>query len=369
MKSDWIKRRSDLQKKPAGRVLLWCLSMGYGAVVIARRWLYEIGILKSRRLQAKVICIGNLTTGGTGKTPAVMLAAQTLRKRNHNVAILSRGYGVKRKDGEVMTLLDDNPPPWTECGDEPWMMHQALSGQNIPILVSPDRAKAGHEAETFYHSKVVILDDGFQHLKLKHDLDIVLVNALDPFGGGNLLPLGNLREPVGALSRAGMIVITHADLVEENALEAIRKQLQAVNPRSPILEASHKADFLLDVRNQERHKLAELEGQKIIALSGIADPLQFENQLTEMGAKIVQKWRYPDHHPYRPRELRAIDQVSHGMSLVTTFKDFIRFPKDWPSLLKGDVFVLSIKLDILKGRNVWIDSLLELAGATPVLPE
>lgn len=368
MKTSWARRRLKLRKNLAGKFFLWCLSMFYGAAVVMRRWLYEANILTSRKLQAKVVCIGNLTTGGTGKTPAVLLAATTLRKRNFPVAILSRGYGRRSKNGEVTTLLDDNPPPWTECGDEPWMMHQALSGQNIPILVSPDRTKAGHEAVTFYHSRIIILDDGFQHLKLKHDLDIVLINALDPFGGGGLLPLGNLREPLWALSRAHMVVLTHADLVEDSALEETRRRIAAVNPRVPILEAAHKADFLLDVRTERRLALDSIDGRKVVALSGIADPVQFENTLDAIGAKVSQRWRYPDHHPYRSRELRSIEQVRHGMPLVTTFKDFIRFPKDWQQTLKDEVLILSIKLEILKGRNTWIDSLLNLAGEPPVLP-
>ncbi len=367
MKSGWARRREKLKKGFAGRALLWCLSMVYGAAVVMRRWLYQANILTSRKLQAKVVCIGNLTTGGTGKTPAVLLAAATLRKRNFPVAILSRGYGRRTKDGEVMTLLDDNPPPWTECGDEPWMMHQALAGQNIPILVSPDRTKAGHEAVTFYHSRVIILDDGFQHLKLKHDLDIVLINALDPFGGGGLLPLGNLREPIGALSRAHLIVLTHADLVSDEALQDIRQRILNVNSRVPILEAAHKADFYFDVRSEKRLPLDHLDKKKIVALSGIADPSQFEESLAGVGAKVAQKWRYPDHHPYTARELRSIQQVRNGLPLVTTFKDFIRFPKNWRDIMEDEVLVLSIKLEILKGRNTWIDSLLNLAGEPPGL--
>jgi tetraacyldisaccharide 4'-kinase len=351
-----------------GRAALWFFSMIYGAVVVLRRWLYDANILTSRQLPAKVLCIGNLTTGGTGKTPAVLLAATTLRKRNYPIAILSRGYGRRAKKGEVTTLLDDNAPPWTECGDEPWMMHQALSGQNIPILVSPDRTKAGHEAVTFYHSRVVILDDGFQHLKLKHDLDIVLINALDPFGGGNLLPLGNLREPLGALSRAHMVILTHADMVTTAEIAAIEERIKKANPRVPVLHAAHKADFLLDVRTEKRWPLDRLDGKKVVALSGLADPVQFEEQLETIGAKVSQRWRYPDHHPYKRRELRAIEDVRHGLPVVTTFKDYTRFPKDWKDELKDEVLVLSIKLEIIKGRNTWIDSLLNLAGEAPVLP-
>lgn len=359
---DLASKRARLLKTAYGRALLWSLSLAYGAAVVARRWLFDIGLLKSFELPAKVVCIGNITTGGTGKTPAVLLAAQTLRRRNHSVAILSRGYGRGAASREVVALLDDKAPHWTVCGDEPWMMHQALHGLNVPILVSPDRTKAGREAVTFYHSRVVILDDGFQHMRLRRDLDIVLLNAADPFGGDALLPLGNLREPVGTLARAGLVVLTHADLVDEARLEEVRKRVREVNAKAPILEAAHKADFLLDLRSEKKLKLSALEGRKVAALSGLGDPASFEAQLERIGSVVEQKWRYPDHHAYRLKELRAIEKLKGARPLVTTFKDIARLPKGWREELSGEVYALGIKLDITKGRNVWIDSLLSLAS-------
>lgn len=359
---DWAGRRARWKKKPQGKALLWALSLVYGAAALLRRWLFDMGVLKSFQLPAKVVCIGNLTTGGTGKTPAVLLAAQTLRRRNHPVAILSRGYGRGKASGEVLTLLDDQVPHWSVCGDEPWMMHQALAGTNVPILVSTDRTKAGREAVTYYHSKVVILDDGFQHMRLRRDLDIVLLNASDPFGGDALLPLGNLREPLSALARAGLVVLTHADLVDEEKLERIRARVREFNAKAPILEAAHKADFLLDLRASKKVKLNSLEGRKIVALSALGDPASFEAQLERSGAVIDQRWRYPDHHAFRVRELRSIERLRQDRPIVTTFKDVVRLPKDWRDELSGEIYALGIKLDITKGRNIWIDSLLSLAS-------
>ena len=359
--TDWAKKREDWRKHEAGRIALSAASWVYGLAMTARRMLYKAGVFKTRRLPAKVICIGNLTTGGTGKTPAVLLAAQTLRKRNLPVAILSRGYGRAAQGERVTTLLDDAVPPWTECGDEPWMMHHALMGQNVPILVSADRAKAGAQAVDFYHSRLLILDDGFQHLKLHRDLDIVLVNATDPFGGG-MLPMGNLREPLTALSRASMIVLTHSDAVAPEALDALKTELRAYNPEAPILEAAHKPDFLLDPRTGKRHKLSSIEGKKVVSFCGLADPASFEGLLERLGAESSQRWRYPDHYPYTLQDLESIARVAGGLPVVTTFKDFTRLPSGWEAKVSVDLLVLSIKLDILKGRNVWIDSLLSLAG-------
>jgi tetraacyldisaccharide 4'-kinase len=360
--TDWAKTRDDWRKNAAGRTTLGAMSWVYGIVMTVRRMLYEARVLKTRRLSAKVICIGNLTTGGTGKTPAVLLAAQTLRKRNLPVAILSRGYGRAAQGERVTTLLDDAIPPWTECGDEPWMMHHALIGQNVPILVSADRGKAGAQAVDFYHSRLLILDDGFQHLKLHRDLDIVLVNATDPFGGGSMLPLGNLREPLSALSRASMIVLTHSDAVTAEALDSVKEELRRYNPKAPILEAAHKPDFLLDPRTGKRHRLSTISEKKVVSFCGLADPGSFESLLARIGAQSAQRWRYPDHYPYTLQDLESIARVAGGMPIVTTFKDYTRLPPGWETRVPAELLVLAIKLDILKGRNIWIDSLLSLAG-------
>lgn len=359
---DWAKLRARWKRQALGRAALAAASCLYGLAMSARRMLYEWRVLKSRRLPAKVICIGNLTTGGTGKTPAVLLAAQTLRKRGFNVAILSRGYGRSSKGAAVTTLLDDAAPPWTECGDEPWMMHHALKGQNVPILVSADRGKAGDMALAYYHSRLLILDDGFQHLKLQRDLDIVLVNATDPFGGGCVLPLGNLREPLAALSRASMIVLTHCDAVSAERLDAIKLEVRGRNANAPVLESAHKADFLLDPRTSKRQRFALLSGKKVVSFCGLADPSSFESLLERGGVELAQRWRYPDHYAYRTSDLSSIARVAGDMTIVTTFKDFTRLPQGWTEHVPGELLVLAIKLDILKGRNIWTDRLLGLAG-------
>jgi tetraacyldisaccharide 4'-kinase len=357
----WTKRRANMKSHLPGKALLGAASLAYGAGVLGRKALYDLRILKRRRIAAKVICIGNLTTGGTGKTPAVLLAAETLRKRGHEVAILSRGYGGTAAKKDVTVLLDGRQTDWRLCGDEPWMIHQSLQGQGVPVLVCPDRSKAGALAVAMYGSSVVILDDGFQHLKLHRDLDVVLVNATDPFGGGRLLPLGNLREPVSALRRAQIVIVTHADRVTAPELARLREEIDAAHPGVKILESAHKADHVLDVRTEKKHPLALLNGKAVVALSGLGDPLSFESQLESLGATIAQAWRYPDHHPYSETELRSISELRGALPVVTTYKDFIRLPERWRETLAGEVLVLGIKLEILKGRNVWIDTLNELA--------
>ncbi|MBI4371177.1 MAG: tetraacyldisaccharide 4'-kinase [Elusimicrobia bacterium] len=353
----WAKRRERLRASRGGRVLLGAASLAYGAGVAGRRLLYDLGFLPRRRLDAKVICLGNLTTGGAGKTPAVLLAAQTLRRAGHSVAILSRGYGRRAPEKHVAILLDGQAADWRFCGDESWILHQALQGLDVPVLVCPDRLKAGELAVKQHGRRVLLLDDGFQHWRLRRDLDVVLVNARDPFGGRRLLPLGDLREPISALRRARLVVITHADRVPAAELESLRREIAAINPTTPIAEAMHKADHVLDGRTGTRHPPSVLAGRSVVALSGIGDPLAFEGLLEELGARVAETWRYPDHHAYTERELRSAEALGNGLPIVTTWKDYARLPERWRAILRGDVLVLGITLEFLKGRELWTEAL------------
>jgi tetraacyldisaccharide 4'-kinase len=357
----WSLRRDSMRRSLGGRAALRAASYAYGAGVLGRRLLYDLQVLKRRRLPARVICIGNITAGGTGKTPAVLLAAETLRRRGHEVAILSRGYGRKAPNKEVSVLLDGRRTDWRECGDEPWMIHQSLVGLGVPVLVCPDRVKAGELAVEVYGSRVLLLDDGFQHLRLHRDLDIVLVSARDPFGGRRLLPAGDLREPMSALRRAQLLVITHADRVTAPELAALREELETLHPGVPVLESAHRADHLLDVRADQKRPLSHLKDRSVAALSAIGDPLSFETGLESLGVEVAQRWRYPDHHAFSERELRSAEELRGGLPLVTTLKDFARFPDGWDKILTGETYVLGVKLEILKGRNIWIDTLDRLA--------
>lgn len=345
--------RKDLVKTARGRFLLLVLSWLYGAAVAARRLLFFLRVIPSRRLQAKTVCIGNLTTGGTGKTPAVLLAAHTLHKADLKCAILSRGYKRRNPTREVQVLLNTQNVSWHETGDEPWMMHLALQGMDIPILISPNRYRAGEEAMTYYNSKVLLLDDGLQHHRLKRDLDIILINALDPWGGGALLPLGNLREPLSALKRAGLIVLTHADEVTPERIEEITAVVQKYNGDAPILEAAHRPDFLLDLKTNVQHKLNHLKGAKVACISAIGHPPSFESKLREVGIELAQAWRYPDHHAFTLDELRSVENVRGEMPIVTTLKDAPRLPHGWQALWKGPVYALGIKMEITKGQKTW----------------
>ena len=354
--------REDLRRKWWGRAALVVMSWAYGAAVALRDAAYAVGLRRANHVGRRTVCIGNLTVGGTGKTPAVLLAAQVVRKSGLKPAILSRGYGRSLKGRDVQVLLDQREAPWQETGDEPWMMHRALKGAGVPILVSPDRVASAQTAVRYYEPDVIILDDGFSHRRLARDADIVLLSALDPFGGGRLLPAGDLREPLVALRRASLVVITHADMAPAGRIDEVRAAVAAVRPDLRVAEAAHKSEGLYDLKGDARKSLRWLKDKRIVCLSGIGSPESFEAELRKAGADIAQTWRYPDHHPYTEAELRSLESVRGDLPLVTTFKDLPRLPERWKELLPGEVLALGIRLEITKGRAAFEQT---LCGAVP----
>ncbi|MDE2238287.1 MAG: tetraacyldisaccharide 4'-kinase, partial [Elusimicrobia bacterium] len=277
--------------------------------------------------------------------------------------ILSRGYGRTGQAKRVTALVDGKPAAWSECGDEPWLLQRCLAGQGVPILVSSDRFRAGERAVRAHGARVLILDDGFQHLRLRRDLDVVLLNALDPFGGGAVLPLGRLREPPSALRRAGLIVLTHADAVTPDKLRKLEERVRRRNPTAPILRAVHRPDALLTARGGELRPPSSLKGQRLASLCGLAEPAAFETLLERLGAVIEQRWRFPDHHPYTDKDLRSVARLGDGLPVVTTAKDLARLPSGWESSLPCELLVLTIRLEFIEGGEAWERALLRLAEA------
>ncbi|OGR58072.1 MAG: tetraacyldisaccharide 4'-kinase [Elusimicrobia bacterium GWA2_69_24] len=356
--------RDRLRAGFAGRLLLWAASIGYSAVILARHLLYLSRLLPTKHLPVRVVCIGNITTGGTGKTTAVMLAAATLCRKGIKVAVLSRGYGRRKKSKEIQVLLDPKEITWQETGDEPWMMHQTLKKLAVPIVISSDRFAAGQTAVAYYAPDLILLDDGFQHLRLHRDFDVVLISALDPFGGDKLLPAGNLREPPAALRRADLAILTHTDQVTPAALQETRERILALNPGLRVFEAVHAPDFFLDLKTEEHRPLGHLKDKPASSFCALGDPRPFEAQLRGLGAKLAQSWRFQDHHPYTEEELRSIDNVRNGASLVTTMKDFVRFPPGWRELLTGEVLALTVKMELVKGAEEWESALTGMPAAS-----
>jgi len=336
-----LEERRD-KAAAVARVLLFLLSKVFLILVKLRRFLYDVRLLRDSTLGIQVIAIGNLTVGGTGKTPVVEKFARELQNQGRKVAILSRGYRskppplTKRLLDRVLLRSDTTPPRVVSdgksllldsetAGDEPYMLASNL--RDVVVLVDKDRVKSGRYAIEKFGCDTLLLDDGFQYWKLAgRRRDIVLIDCQAPFGNEFLLPRGTLREPPSHLLRAGTIFITKSD----GKTGSLRARIARLNPTAGIIECIHHPLYLEDVFTGEQVQLNLLKGRKVAALSGIAQPESFENSLVALGAELVYSKRFADHHRFTQQEvLNAVNRSKkrQAITIITTQKDAVRFPK------------------------------------------
>jgi len=296
----------------------------YRAALRAYLLPFDLGLRRQQELDRPVISVGNLTVGGTGKTPTVQYLCRGLTVRDFHPAVLSYGYGGSLSgrlgvvsDGTQVIL---NP---NEAGDEPVMLASSLPG--IPVLVCNHRTASGRAAIRDFGADVLILDDGFQVWKLRRDLDIVLLNASRPFDNGRLLPAGRLREPPSALKRADCLILMGRsdESGEAETLSLIRR----FAPDARVFCGKFVSSSLVSVADGSRVELQALRDKKVFALSSIADPCSFEETVAECGAVIVGHGRYPDHHLYSAGDIAHINREARGAGaelIVTTEKDAVK---------------------------------------------
>jgi tetraacyldisaccharide 4'-kinase len=312
------------KEKPLGeRILLfplYLLSLPYGWFVGARSLFYSLRLLKTKTLPCPVISVGNITVGGTGKTPLVMALARGLMDRGISVAILSRGYkGTKTSepvlsDGNSIFLSPE------ESGDEPFLMAQVCQG--VPVLVGKDRFTNGRVALQQFGIKGLLLDDGYQHLPLHRDIDILLIDSHMGFGDHHLLPRGILREPLSHLRRAHLFLLTKVDDPETS--RPLEKKIHEIHPGAQVFYSHYRPMSLVDPKGKQE-ELRSLKGKKILALSGIANPDSFSSLLRKCEMEIVSEAIFPDHHSYAPKDLCSIKEKSKGVDwIVTTEKDMLK---------------------------------------------
>jgi tetraacyldisaccharide 4'-kinase len=348
------------------RIALQFLSFLYLGIVQVRLYLYRKRIFKERQLGCLVISIGNLTVGGTGKTPVVEKFARALQSGGRRVAILSRGYKSvdRRRKKNVwenfLTQGSEIPPRVVSdgksvlldsatAGDEPYMLASNLRG--VAVVVDKDRVKAGLHALRQLDVDTLLLDDGLQYLHLKHRLDIVLIDRQAPFGNEYLLPRGTLREPPRNLRRASYIFITKCN-GEPN--DDLIQRIRRYNRTAEIIECRHTPLYLRHVYKDERLPLDYLKALYIGSLCGIAAPESFEEGLKDLGAKIELSRHFADHHRYTEKELNQFLQrcVRRDVSaVITTEKDAVRFPVIDP--LEVPIYYLRVEIEILNGLETW----------------
>jgi len=360
-----LGRRADTGAAVYG-AFLQALSWLFNGIVQARLWLYGHRILHDQPLGCLVVVVGNLTVGGTGKTPVVEKFARALRDRGRRVAILSRGYKSKappfwKKWWFGLTHTEEPPPRIVsdgervlldseEAGDEPYMLARNLPG--VIVLVDKNRVKAGAYAIKRFGCDTLVLDDGFQYLPLKGRLNLLLVDKTNPFGNGHLLPRGILREPVKHLKRASYVFLTKSNGQRDPELEAL---IAKHNPGVDIIECAHRPQYLqrfgaAPESPGAREPLSFLKGKRVAAFSGIATPESFEKFLRDLGAKLVARERFLDHYRYTDEDFESLFALARREGadcLITTEKDAVRIPEQrtWPLPL----FYLRLEIDIIHG--------------------
>lgn len=330
------------------------LSYLYAVILNIRNWLYDCRLLKSKRLPPTVISVGNIASGGTGKTPVVIWIAKALQEAGCRPAILLRGYHRREKIPGTHVVSDGREilASVATSGDEAVMIARELP--SVPVLIGKDRYEAGCHALRELKPDVLILDDGFQHRKLERDLDIVAVDTAQPFGTKTLLPAGTLREPVSALRRADMIMLTRVDMVESVA--EVREDITKLVGDKPIIESRHDPTRLYRLGGGGEVDFGVLKGENVLAVCGIGNPGAFAETLRRFEPQCIDLMPFPDHHHYSHEDVIRIQtqaQQAGADFIVTTRKDEFKLAafctdttaRDYPPIL-----VLAIELSVTAGE-------------------
>jgi tetraacyldisaccharide 4'-kinase len=330
----------------AAGVALGAAAAAYRGLVETRAWLHGRGVLRARVLPCPVVSIGNLTVGGTGKTPAVELAVRTLAEQGHRPAVVSRGYGRKSRGVHVVADTASIRLEPEEAGDEPFLLARRLPG--VPVVVGADRWTAAGVAREACGATAIVLDDGFQQRTLASTLEIVMARARRPWGNGRLLPAGPLREPLRALARADLVIAAGTGDVTGDEVAAAAARYA---PHAPLVTAVLEPVACWDARRMEPVPLTRLAGARVVPFAGIAAPAAFAATLRELGVTgdlVV----FPDHHWYSRDDVRDLEaRVAGADALVTTEKDWVRLHG---RLGAGPpLYVVSVALRLLTGADAW----------------
>jgi tetraacyldisaccharide 4'-kinase len=302
---------------------LYLLSLPYGGVILTRNLFYSFRLLKTKHLPCPVISVGNITVGGTGKTPLVIALARGLMERGISVAILNRGYKGKKTTGALVGNGEKVFLSPEESGDESYFTAKALQG--IPVLVGKDRFKIGQMALQHFDIRGLLLDDGYQHLQLYRDLNILLIDSQIGFGNQYLLPRGILREPLAYLHRAHLFLLTKVEHLED--CQYLEAKLHEANPLSKVFHSHYEPMGLVGPEG-EREEPSSLQGKRVLALSGIANPDYFTYLLKKCGGEIIEEVIFSDHHSYTLNDLISIQEKAKEVDwVVTTEKDMVKLKK------------------------------------------
>jgi tetraacyldisaccharide 4'-kinase len=345
-----LRRVWEDRPSPVVAALLSALAAGYRGVLAIRRWGYVLGVARTRRLACPVISVGNVTLGGSGKTPLVELAVRTLRDLGERPAIVSRGYG--RQSRGVLVVADGAGihVPARLAGDEPSLLASRLPG--IPVVVGESRWEAARAARDACGAGVIVLDDGFQHLSLAKDLEIVAVNGRAPWGNARLFPRGALREPLRALRRADLVVVTNPRAAAE--VQSVVETLRGQAVRADVVTASYVVTGVFRAGAGTPPGPATLSGRRLLAFAGLAAPRGFADTLASAGAHVADLVEFPDHYWYRPEDLAEVAARARRAGcdgIVTTEKDWMRL--DGLPLPTVPLWVVQVSARIDANEEAW----------------
>ncbi len=332
---------------------LTALSIGYRLGLAARERAYGWGFLATGRLPCPVISIGNITLGGSGKTPMVELAALALRELGASPAVVSRGYARQSRGVAVVADRDGIKLDARRAGDEPLLLAERLPG--IAVVVGENRFEAGRAAVERCGATAVVLDDGFQNRTVSKDLEIVVLNGHAPWGNGRLFPRGALREPMSALARADLVAITNAT---DMGARAASGRVRSHNERAPVIRAAYVVTEAREMRSGSRVEAKALAGRRLLAFCGLASPKSFADTLAGLGIQVAAIMEFPDHHWYTAADLDGLAQHAKGIGaegLVTTEKDWVRLRGLEPP--PSPLWVLPVRLAVEAGHDDWLRAL------------
>jgi len=325
---------------PVVRALLFFCSIIYRAILSVRMALYKTGLFEHQHVGRPVISVGNLTVGGTGKTPLVELICRHLVGRHIQPAVLIRGYMEKAKQGSV------------ESSDEARMLQDHLC--DVPILVGSNRIESATLYLKEHHVDLFVLDDGFQHWPIKRDLDIVLVDSVNPWGNRCVLPRGILREPMKALARAHIFVLTKTDQGSQN-VATIKNDLKSINPSAPVIESLHRVTGCFDLRSNDSIGLETFNAQNVCAVSSIGSPESFKGTLCSLGVDLKGHMAYVDHHMYIEKDIHCIVKNCEQIGVtrvMTTEKDAVKLKKFLKIIpINIEMLVVRVELVITDGKD------------------
>lgn len=345
------KTRNYLKKYDLGKLFLYILSLFYFLICELRKFLYFSGFLKSYSLKTPIICFGNISSGGTGKTSAVIEAARLIRSKGLKAAVITSGYAREKKKKETIILKSEEEKDISLCGDEAMVIKDSLLPLKVPVLINSKKTAAAYDAEKYFSPDYILMDDGFQHFALKRTFDFVLINSTENIRE-KLLPYGNLRETYSAIKRASAVILTHCELSTEDKISAFENKIKKSNPSCTILKSEHVFEKIYRPYDGKTLGKEEYENTYFSLFSAIGDPESFERSVSSQKIKIKRAFRYPDHRNFSKNDLKLLSETCSDTPILTTYKDFVRLPQYWKDEQKEKLHVFSIRLKFLSdGEN------------------